>query len=256
MRPNSKQKGLKLNPPRRTGYLRRHRKPLRRENRKSEQSPNTCLYDQPPKTVSICNLSCKNFTNNGADSQPRGSRPDSGTISLRPESQKSVSANTQVSRNSLDLKSRLERLNPNTFRSGSPTSLPQSTLTPAPPLAPRGPREMPTKLPPLNVNLMPTLPPPTYSPATSLSSMLPSRSTSRPSTSRPTSSDIDRIALSQPKPSFLNDTTLTVDTLFTYLKSSQVEVLLLDVRSRKEFDEGHIHARSIVCIEPIVLREG
>lgn len=103
---------------------------------------------------------------------------------------------------------------------------------------------------------MPTLPPPTYSPATSLGGMLPSRSAPRSSASRPASSDVGGTASGQPKPSFSNDTTISVETLFAYLKNPQVKILLLDVRSREEFDEGHIHAKYIVCIEPLVLREG
>jgi ubiquitin carboxyl-terminal hydrolase 8 len=109
---------------------------------------------------------------------------------------------------------------------------------------------MPAKLPPLNVNAMPTLPPPTYSPATSHGGMLPSRNASLPSTD-------GNGASRQPKPSFPNDTIISVDALYSYLsKESQVTILLLDVRSREEFDEGHIYARSVVCIEPIVLRDG
>lgn len=87
--------------------------------------------------------------------------------------------------------------------------------------------------------------------------MLPPRGAPRSSASRPTSFDIDGIAPSQPGPSFSNDTIVSVETLDTYLsKNTQVKVLVLDVRSREEFDEGHIHAKSIVCIEPIVLRDG
>ncbi|RPB16849.1 cysteine proteinase [Morchella conica CCBAS932] len=149
----------------------------------------------------------------------------------------------------LDLNRRLERLTTTTSRSSSPASLSQPVPT-TPPTVVHGPREMPTKLPPLNVNAMPTLPPPTYSPATSHGGMLPSRNTSLPSTD-------GNGASRQPKPNFPNDTIISVDTLYNYLsKESQVTILLLDVRSREEFDEGHIYARSVVCIEPIVLRDG
>lgn len=87
--------------------------------------------------------------------------------------------------------------------------------------------------------------------------MLPSRSAPRSSASRPASSDINGITPSQPRPSFSNDAVVSVETLDAYLsKDTQVKVLLLDVRSREEFDGGHIHTKSIVCIEPIVLRDG
>jgi ubiquitin carboxyl-terminal hydrolase 8 len=42
--------------------------------------------------------------------------------------------------------------------------------------------------------------------------------------------------------------------LFDYMK--MFRVLLIDVRSRQEFDQGHIDSSTIVCIEPLTLRAG
>jgi ubiquitin carboxyl-terminal hydrolase 8 len=50
------------------------------------------------------------------------------------------------------------------------------------------------------------------------------------------------------------DRTITVERLFDFLK--QYHVLLIDVRSRDQFDQGHIFSKSIICIEPFSLRDG
>ena len=42
--------------------------------------------------------------------------------------------------------------------------------------------------------------------------------------------------------------------LYDFLRT--YDVLLIDVRSREEFDQGHIFAKSIMCIEPLGLRPG
>ncbi|KAI9769122.1 MAG: ubiquitin-specific protease doa4 [Geoglossum simile] len=49
---------------------------------------------------------------------------------------------------------------------------------------------------------------------------------------------------------------ITAEKLYNYLNrgSDQLSVLLIDVRDREDFDEGHIFSQSILCIEPIVLR--
>ncbi|GAB7355318.1 hypothetical protein MBLNU459_g5851t1 [Dothideomycetes sp. NU459] len=41
--------------------------------------------------------------------------------------------------------------------------------------------------------------------------------------------------------------------LYDYLKMHSI--LLIDVRNRDEFDEGHIYAQSVICIEPTALRK-
>ncbi|KAJ8062870.1 hypothetical protein OCU04_008124 [Sclerotinia nivalis] len=55
------------------------------------------------------------------------------------------------------------------------------------------------------------------------------------------------------KLSIPNATTITAEQLYDYLKmgSNTLSLLLVDIRSREEFDEGHIMSQSIICIEPI-----
>jgi ubiquitin carboxyl-terminal hydrolase 8 len=50
------------------------------------------------------------------------------------------------------------------------------------------------------------------------------------------------------------DLTIDAERLFDYLKL--YNILLIDVRSRQEFDEGHIDSSSIICVEPLQLRIG
>lgn len=38
-------------------------------------------------------------------------------------------------------------------------------------------------------------------------------------------------------------------------RSTEISLLVLDVRERTEFDDGHINVKSIVCIEPLQLRK-
>ncbi|KAG6022035.1 hypothetical protein E4U41_002335 [Claviceps citrina] len=45
---------------------------------------------------------------------------------------------------------------------------------------------------------------------------------------------------------------ITPEQLYT-LKKSKASILLIDIRSRDDFDEGHIMASSIICIEPSIL---
>lgn len=51
-----------------------------------------------------------------------------------------------------------------------------------------------------------------------------------------------------------NATSIKADELYDCLRA--YNVLLVDVRSREEFDQGHIFATSIMCIEPLELRPG
>ncbi|RPA96732.1 cysteine proteinase [Choiromyces venosus 120613-1] len=155
----------------------------------------------------------------------------------------------------LDLKARFNKLAMTSGRPTTPSGSQNNRQSASTNL--HGPREMPAKLPPLDVNVMPKLPAPTYSPATSFTSptgIPPHRSSARPSlpTQVPTES-----ASTGPRPAAPKETTISVDTLCNYLcKESDVSVLLLDVRPRNEFMAGHIYYRSIVCVEPIKLREG
>jgi ubiquitin carboxyl-terminal hydrolase 8 len=53
-------------------------------------------------------------------------------------------------------------------------------------------------------------------------------------------------------------TTVSASELTEYLRmgSQNLRILLVDVRSREEFDDGHIMSQSIICIEPVTLRDG
>ncbi len=45
--------------------------------------------------------------------------------------------------------------------------------------------------------------------------------------------------------------------LHGFLAGKEVKVLLLDLRTREEFSEGHINASAVVCLDPYVLmRDG
>ncbi|TKA79421.1 hypothetical protein B0A55_03512 [Friedmanniomyces simplex] len=47
---------------------------------------------------------------------------------------------------------------------------------------------------------------------------------------------------------------ISPEKLWDYMQ--RYRVLLLDFRSRSEFDEGHIYTRSIVCVDPLSIRQG
>ena len=49
-------------------------------------------------------------------------------------------------------------------------------------------------------------------------------------------------------------TSLSAPELYERLQTSSI--LMIDIRSREEFDQGHIFAKSIMCIEPLGLRAG
>lgn len=56
---------------------------------------------------------------------------------------------------------------------------------------------------------------------------------------------------------FPEASTVSAEELMEYLKkgSAGVRTLLVDIRGREDFDNGHIMSQSIVCIEPLVLRK-
>ena len=54
---------------------------------------------------------------------------------------------------------------------------------------------------------------------------------------------------------FANDTQISAETLFDLSKKG-VQILLVDIRDRGDFDSGHIMSQSIICIEPLSLRDG
>ncbi|KAI9759358.1 MAG: ubiquitin-specific protease doa4 [Chaenotheca gracillima] len=155
---------------------------------------------------------------------------------------------------------------------------------------PSGPRGIPPSLNapsrppklPLNtsiVNSLPKQPSPTYSPArhpSSVGSMdFPNAQAAAGGPNAPAgpahrasiSSQASNLHRSQPSYGFVdsrrppdlpNQTTITADELFKYLRqgSEKLSVLIIDVRSRRDFDEGHIFAQNIMCIEPLALRPG
>ena len=171
-----------------------------------------------------------------------------------------------------------------------------SNSNPLPPsLRPAGPRDMPTngavpslppKLPLSSLSALPKAPSPTYSPVTAAST---SAHTSRVLTNGSMPSEKKQTYYNQPvipahksalqrtqddnpyrprTPNGVNsaivaksnssdlphDNLVTAETLATYMK--KYNVLLIDVRPRDVFDQGHIFATSILCIEPVALREG
>lgn len=152
---------------------------------------------------------------------------------------------------------------------------------------PSGPRDMPLSMPPLNTQYaasMPKEPSPTYSPARNISNpsnINPPRSTPRsmngtggrsnslaassisshaPNANGVSGSYFPAVQPSREQPGRTRSVSKTVeleidaDKFYDYKR--MYKVLLIDVRSRTDFDSGHISARHIMCIEPETLREG
>jgi ubiquitin carboxyl-terminal hydrolase 8 len=77
--------------------------------------------------------------------------------------------------------------------------------------------------------------------------------------SLPLASDTSSIKpLKRKSPSIPDSTTLSAEDLLGYLGqgSQSLRVLLVDLRSREDFESGHIMSQSIICVEPITLRQG
>ncbi|KAF1982127.1 cysteine proteinase [Aulographum hederae CBS 113979] len=176
---------------------------------------------------------------------------------------------------------------PSTY-SSAPSPAPTSRLT--------GPRDMPNGLAmpprppklPLNtrfdVNSMPTAPTAAYSPARNMQTpdnINPPRSSARSIVGTggrsnsiaasnasshapgndarsdsyfPHGGDQSRRAIRRRSVNGPVETAITAEQLFDYM--SMYNTLLIDIRPREEFDEGHIYARSVLCIEPTALRPG
>ena len=158
---------------------------------------------------------------------------------------------------------------------------------------PTGPRAMPSSssnLPPLppklpiepkSANSLPRAPSPAYNPARNLqspSSIIPPRSTVRSlavngsgssypmtntasyslgdeSETRSSMQDNSRSAVSSTKiksADLPNPTVILAEELYDRVR--EFNVLLIDVRNRDEYDQGHIFAKCIMCIEPLSLR--
>ncbi|EHA52646.1 ubiquitin carboxyl-terminal hydrolase 2 [Pyricularia oryzae 70-15] len=60
----------------------------------------------------------------------------------------------------------------------------------------------------------------------------------------------------RPQPRIPDGDTVTPEQLFEFMRCSSVnfKVLIIDVRTREEFNEGHIMSTSIICVEPDVLQ--
>lgn len=91
------------------------------------------------------------------------------------------------------------------------------------------------------------------SPPTYPTSSRPSSSSSSAISRVPNFSKITRIPVKKPF-EFPRAVTVTPEKLATYIVEVPEQILLLDVRSREKFDEGHIYSSNIVNIDPIVLR--
>lgn len=165
---------------------------------------------------------------------------------------------TGLSHDTLGVEARFERLRLNRPRpvptNGLPSSLVAGFGSGGP--RPQGPRDMPTGTPQPHLevrNGLPQMPPPTYSPSASYASpggLSPPRSSTRAGVP----------GAPKPKLPLPTDLLLHPKALGDYIKTpSTVSILLLDVRPREMFDQGHIQVPSrsaMVCIEPIVLRPG
>lgn len=59
----------------------------------------------------------------------------------------------------------------------------------------------------------------------------------------------------QPKLSVPEGSTISVDDLLRFMRAGakDLSILLIDVRSREEFDDGHIMSQATICLEPEVL---
>ncbi|KAL4943719.1 hypothetical protein BDV06DRAFT_130592 [Aspergillus oleicola] len=156
------------------------------------------------------------------------------------------------------------------------------------PLGPRtmggttGPPSLPPKIP-LNTSL-PRAPDPAYSPIFSVPSQPPSNpprtSTENFRQMNPRYSHLINSGRGSPSPNGFDDnpyrsrtpngvhsvkaptsstadlphrSTITAEELLDHLR--QYNILLIDVRPRDEFDNGHVYAKSIICIEPVALKE-
>ncbi|KAK9473563.1 uncharacterized protein V1510DRAFT_414376 [Dipodascopsis tothii] len=58
----------------------------------------------------------------------------------------------------------------------------------------------------------------------------------------------------KPPANFPRSMTVSADRLADYIVDVPEQILLLDVRPRELFDQGHIYSKNIVCIDPFILR--
>lgn len=158
----------------------------------------------------------------------------------------------------------------------------QPPPVPIPADKPAGPREMPKK-PPISLDgvgsVLPKLPDAIYSPARSnLSSEAADLPSSTPLGFSRQNSSLHSAAKSPPTQDYFGSNTLTgptsapvnekrktplpegdiitVEELVKYQRigSKDFRILVIDVRSRPEFEEGHILSSATICIEPDILQ--
>lgn len=158
----------------------------------------------------------------------------------------------------------------------------QPPPVPIPADKPAGPREMPKK-PPISLDgvqpMLPKLPDAIYSPARSnLSSEAADLPSSTPHGFSRQNSSLSSAAKSPPTQDYFGPNTsagptsvpasekrrtplpegdiITVEELVKYQRigSKDFRILVIDVRSRPEFEEGHILSSATICIEPDILQ--
>ena len=61
--------------------------------------------------------------------------------------------------------------------------------------------------------------------------------------------------LKRQAPDLPSGTSITAEDLYEYLRQP-ISILIVDLRTREEFESGHIMAQSIICVEPMTLRAG
>ena len=138
------------------------------------------------------------------------------------------------------------RASPIAERPSGPREMPNSSIMSPPP-----PPKIPLDAPP-NPSL-PRAPSPAYDPSKGGQSQSHYGETTNGASSQRWSNGSDNLRLiktaSERSPTYISAEDL-------YGLTKKYNVLLIDVRSREEFDYGHVNASSIMCIEPVSLRTG
>ena len=167
---------------------------------------------------------------------------------------------------------------PSPGKPSGPRDMQLSTLPPPPKLPPPPPK-IPLNL--VTETQLPRAPSPAYNPSKSvvkanmptlsrkrsiigtdsqspqsvkrLSAQLSSATTYSPSTR--SSVSIEGVPLAQTLSTEIrHKTSISAPELYEHLQTSNV--LLIDVRGREEYDQGHVFAKSIMCVEPLGLKPG
>jgi ubiquitin carboxyl-terminal hydrolase 8 len=174
-----------------------------------------------------------------------------------------------------DLIQRFANLRANPTNSSQPTHVSIQPLKP-PPKLPKPP-EAPAHTVPLNgiVAQMPRVPDAIYNPPrgtiSSETAALPSSAPRAMFTRTNSSTSVNTIRNTKPLPSHTpppasspakrtkltipDGDTISVEDLLRFMKAGakDLSILLIDVRTREEFDDGHIMSQATICLEPEVL---